>query len=49
MSTNISESQSKQHKEDRNVTPIRSTEKNRPAPNSRERWAEILATADRYY
>jgi len=38
-----------QHQENNKVTPKRDNGKNHLTPNSREVWAEVLATADRYY
>lgn len=49
MYRNTSETPSKRHQESKKLSPNRDDGKNRPTPNSREAWAEVLATADRYY
>ena len=49
MYRNIKKSPSERHQERKTLSPRRDDGKNRPTPNSREAWAEVLATADRYY
>ena len=49
MSKNSNETTSERQQESNRVSPNRANAKNRLTPASREEWAEVLATADRYY
>ena len=49
MYKHIKENPSKLHQERSKVMSYRDNGKNRTTPASREQWAEVLATADRYY
>ncbi len=44
-----SEIRSERHKQSEKVSPNRVNGKNHRTPGSRDQWAEVLTTADRYY
>jgi len=49
MYRNINKTPSELRQKTKKLSPNRDVGKNRPAPNSRDAWAEVLATAERYY
>ena len=49
MTRQINQNPPKLHQGYRKATSNRNTGKNRSIPARREQWAEVLATADRYF
>lgn len=49
MIKNVNETSSERRRESKKLIRNHADEKKRFTPSSRDEWAEVLATADRYY
>ena len=49
MTSHVNEPRSARQQESKKVFPNRDNSRRRQTPASREEWAEVLATAERYY